>query len=1046
MPTNSNDKLYKNIIDFAPIGFYQTNRDGKFTMVNNEMLSLLGFAEEEELLSKNIADFYFDTQEREKLIAKYDVSPKPQVKNVEIKFKRKDGSPIWVLMTARAIRNKENKTESYDGFIIDITNKKEAQERLKESENQLTSFVNSSSNMIYIKDGNEKYLNVNKSLCEFINKSEDEIKFKRDEEIPNNPFHIASAPTYENALSNNEINRKTVQIKDRIFELSNFPVKVDGKIRFGGIYRDITERTKQENIQHFLYEISELSFTENSLSNYLEKIHQEIKKLISADNFYIAIYHSESQEYSFPYSVDAYATYPENYTSKLKGSLTDLVRRNRIGKIIVGKEQEQVYADSNAQVIEEPSAAWMGAPIINKLTNQSIGTIAVQDYNNQDAYSENDLKILEIIAHNIGAFIKRVKYIELLKNAKEQAEESQLVYEALFNENASAMILVDANNAKIEDANQSACNFYGYTKQELLTLFIQDLSTDSASFVTSEINKTTKCENYNAEYKHKLANNEIRDVEVFSGKMILRGKSYIYSIINDISIRKKNELEIQRLYTAIDQSLSPIALTDLNGIITYANPGYSYTSGYSNKELIGQSTSIHKSDETPKEVYEDLWHTITKGEIWKGEITNKKKNGERYVEQVIISPVFDKNHKLLQFIKASRDITKELKIKEELIKAKENAEESDHLKSAFLANMSHEIRTPMNGILGFTSLLQDSSITGKEKDEFINIIKQSGDRLLNTVNDLIDISIIEAGQIKISKTELNITKQIESLHSFFKLEAEQKGIQLEFLTKSENKDLVMETDKAKFASILTNLIKNAIKFSKEGTIQIECECLAGKNKGLVKFSVKDQGIGISHDKLDRIFNRFEQEDNTNSKGYDGSGIGLSIAKAYVEALGGQIWVESEKSKGSNFQFTLPLNSQTQSTLHTEEQDDKQPAKNGVKILIAEDEVEISKYLSIILKDISSEIILAKNGAEALEIFITQGDIDLILMDINMPVMDGYEATRRIREIDSNIAIIAQTAYALSNDKEKMLSSGFDEYIAKPINRNRLIEMIKALTR
>ncbi|BAX81575.1 hypothetical protein ALGA_3275 [Labilibaculum antarcticum] len=1015
-------------------------------MVNNEMLSILGFVEDEELLSKNIADFYFEAHTREKLIAKYDISPKAQIKNKEIKFKRKDGSPIWILMTAKAIKNKDYKTESYDGFIIDITNKKEDQERLNESNNHLSAFVDASSNMIYIKDENEKYLNVNKSLCEFINKSKDEIKYKRDEEIPNNPFHLASTASPKNVLTNDTIIRKTVQIKDRIFELSNFPVTVAGKLRSGGIYSDITEQTKQEKIQHFLYEISELSFTENSLSNYLGKIHQGIKKLISANNFYIALYDSESQEYSFPYCVDACASYPENYSSELRGSLTDLVRRNKIGKIFVGKEQEQVYADSNEQVIEEPSAVWMGAPIINKETNQAIGVIAVQDYTNQKAYSDNDLKILEIITHNIGIFIRRVKYIELLKRAKEQAEESKLVYESLFNENASAMILIDAKNAKIEDANQSACNFYGYTKQEILTLFIQDLSIDPASLVTNEINKTAKCGNFSAEYKHKLANNEIRDVEVFSGKIMLHGKSFIYSIINDISTRKKNELEIQRLYSAIDQSLSPIALTDLKGVITYANPGYCYTSGYSKEELIGQSTSIHKSGETPKQIYNDLWQTILKGEIWSGEITNKKKNGELYIEQVNISPVFDENHKLLQFTKASRDITKELKIKKELIEAKENAEESDRLKSAFLANMSHEIRTPMNGILGFTSLLQDSDFTGEEKDEFINIIKQSGDRLLNTVNDLIDISMIEAGQIKISKTELNVTKQIENLCSFFKPEAGAKGIQLEFITESENNDLVMETDEAKFTSILTNLIKNAIKFSMKGTIQIECECLEGRNKGHAKFSVKDQGVGIAHDKLDRVFNRFEQEDITNSKSYDGSGIGLTIAKAYVEALGGQIWVDSEKSKGSNFQFTLPLSSmtQTKSIIDFQSQNEEQSDKNGIKILIAEDEKAISKYLSIILKDISREIILAKNGAEALEIYSNQRDIDLILMDINMPVMDGYEATRRIREFDRNIPIIAQTAFALSNDKEKILASGFDKYISKPIDKNKLINMITAL--
>ncbi|PKQ62298.1 hypothetical protein BZG02_13375 [Labilibaculum filiforme] len=908
---NQQQNNYQNIINFAPVGFYQSARDGKITMANEEFASLFGYTQKELLLGKNISDFYFDTAERERLIAKYDVSPKPEVKNIEVKFKKKDGTAIWILMTSRAIKNKEGITKSYDGFIIDITDRKKAQDLQAESELQLETFVDASSSMIYIKDENQKYLKVNKSICDFFNQTEKEIKHKSDDEIQENPFGKDFGSTDKKALVNKE---KIVEIKqfgNHIFEINKFPLQIGSKIRTAGILRDITERKKQESIQHFLYEISELSFSENSLSHYLGKIHQEIKKFISADNFYVAIYDNSSQEYSFPYCIDAIAEYPKNYTSKLEGSLTNLVRETQKGKIIVGEDQEQVYADNNAEVIEEPSAAWMGAPIINKQTEEVIGVIAVQDYLNLNAYNEDDLKVLEIIAHNIGVFIKRVEYIELLKSAKEQAEESKLVYESLFNENASAMILVDAKNAKIEDANQSACDFYGYSKKEICSLFLKDISADNKSAILNDISKTRQNKKHNAEYKHKLSNKKIKYVEVFSGEIIRNGKSFIYSIINDISHRKEAEWEIHRLNSAINQSLSPIAVTDLNGIIIYVNPGYCYSSGYTQQELIGQPASIHKSGTTAPEVYKNLWDTIKSGKVWKGEMTNRKKNGEFYIEQVNISPVYNDENILSNYIKVSRDITDDLRIKDELVQAKEKAEESDRLKSAFLMNMSHEIRTPMNGILGFTDLLQDSNLSGEERDEFIDIIKQSGDRLLNTVNDLIDISMIEAGQIKISKTKLNISKQVENLYHFFKPEAEKKGLKLELIHPSKNMDMLIETDEAKFASILTNLIKNAIKYSNKGNIQINYEYLDGKENEFIKFSVKDEGIGIPPNKIDRIFNRFEQADIANSKVYEGSGIGLSIAKAYVEALGGQIWAESEKDKGSNFQFTIPVSTTKQ---------------------------------------------------------------------------------------------------------------------------------------
>lgn len=381
----------------------------------------------------------------------------------------------------------------------------------------------------------------------------------------------------------------------------------------------------------------------------------------------------------------------------------------------------------------------------------------------------------------------------------------------------------------------------------------------------------------------------------------------------------------------------------------------------------------------------------------------------------------------------------------ELIIAREHAEESDRLKSAFLANISHEIRTPMNGILGFAELLKESNLIGEEQQKYIQIIEESGARMLNIINDIVDISKIESGLMEINLKESNINEQIDFVYTFFKPEVERKRIQFFFQKSLPSSEAIIKTDREKIYAILTNLIKNAIKYTNKGSIEFGYNLKIESNITKLVFFVKDTGIGIPKDRQKAIFERFIQVDISNKMARQGAGLGLSISKAYIEMLGGKIWVNSEEEKGSTFYFTLPYNIDPKEKIVVENSMLFDKAVNKVenlKILIVEDDNLSYLLILVILKAISHEVLYAKNGVEAIEVCSNNPDIDLVLMDIGMPEMNGYEATRQIRKFNKDVTIIAQTAFAFTHDRKKAIESGCNDYISKPILKNKLLMLIQ----
>ena len=403
----------------------------------------------------------------------------------------------------------------------------------------------------------------------------------------------------------------------------------------------------------------------------------------------------------------------------------------------------------------------------------------------------------------------------------------------------------------------------------------------------------------------------------------------------------------------------------------------------------------------------------------------------------------DNEQQLLQvFAQTLVNVMERLEKEQKLIAAKEKAEESDRLKSAFLANMSHEIRTPMSGIIGFLNLLNEPDLTDENKTAYISIVTQSGLRLLDTINDIIEISRIETGGLQVNMTAVSVSELFGYYDGFFRQQTTQKGLEYEVCNNIPANISYLRTDRKKLDSIISNLIKNAIKFTPSGSIEFGCRL----EEPDIVFYVKDSGVGIPQERLNSIFDRFVQGDLSTTRPHEGSGLGLAIVKAYIEMLKGKISVQSKEGRGTTFIFSIPyLPAEGKKASIAETDMSEQVIISGAKILIAEDDYASYLYIQRALASEGITFLRTTNGEDTVKIVKENPDLSVVLMDIKMPGVTGLDATRSIREFNQSVPIIAQTAYSLTGDRELAMEAGCTDYISKPINRRELQNMVKKYT-
>ncbi|MBL4560755.1 MAG: response regulator [Labilibaculum sp.] len=552
------------------------------------------------------------------------------------------------------------------------------------------------------------------------------------------------------------------------------------------------------------------------------------------------------------------------------------------------------------------------------------------------------------------------------------------------------------------------------------------------------------------EYPIRNKNGEIRWIwehgcGVFDGDHLISLEGFITDITkqkNAENLRKVSEEKFQKIF---EEAPLGIALGNSdNGMFFEMNTKYCEIAGYSSKQLAKMNW---QSITHPDDIQTDLnqMKLLNSGKITDFSMEKRfiQPNGSyRWVTLTVAKVNFETEGKPCH-LAMIEDITQRKNLTEDLIIAKEDAEKSDRIKSAFLASMSHELRTPLNAVIGFSELINKDSNT-KDILNFTTIINKSGNNLLALIDDLFDISLIETGDVRIEHELFSIQSMLDEVLSIITSEQiilEKKEINLKKNIKLKKLTSILISDQNRIKQILLNLLKNALKFTNSGTIEFGCQEVIQNQIPMIKFYVIDSGIGIALDKQELIFEVFRQVDESQTRIYGGTGLGLTICKRLINLLGGEIWVESEEGKGASFYFTIPVNKENTKQNNTDVIIQPKLSLKEKTILIIEDDISCYLYILEILSKEGVNCLRAKNGQEAVDYCKTNKKIDLLLMDINMPIMNGYEATKQIKQIKPELPIIAQTAYAMSGDQEKILSTGFDLYISKPIRKQELIKAI-----
>jgi PAS domain S-box-containing protein len=676
---------------------------------------------------------------------------------------------------------------------------------------------------------------------------------------------------------------------------------------------------------------------------------------------------------------------------------------------------------------------------------------------------ETQSRLSEIIKRKdefseIGILIK--KFFEQKSNLEKFFDENELTlnklreseerYRLLFENSMVGIIITKLDN--IINANRAALDIFGisYLNEVVNHSIFEFAIPESRKYLVLRMDRISKGLKVEDNYTLKVSKQDgtVRIIDVTTRDVDIQLEKYRLSTIIDITDKTnyENALRHEKAYfeQLFESSPEAIVLTDNNDIILKINKAFTKLFGYIPQEAIGQSTLNLIVPDYLIEESNELNKRITNYETISVETVRKNKFNDN-IDVAILGTPIDAGEGLVAIYGMYHNITEQKKVEKILRESKKKAEDSDRLKSSFLANISHEVRTPMNGIIGFTELLRSKHLSQEERKIYLDYINISTNQLLSIFNNLVEISLIESDQLEMRYSECDLDIIMRQLYMNYENERKLKAkehLTLHYSSPEKNIENNIITDPGRLQQVLSNLISNALKFTVKGTITFGYT-LQDDN---LLFFVKDTGIGIPEDKFSLIFDHFRQADESTTRLYGGIGLGLPISKGIVEQLGGKIWVTSTLHAGSEFYFTIPY--RVAVTPVKKELDDTRLSvisKNDLKgktVLVAEDADSNYLFIEVLLLKTNAKVIRAINGNEAVKYCRKNKDIDIVLMDLYMPVVSGIEASIQIKSFRPDLPIIALTAYVLENDRERSLEAGCDDYLPKPIDINELFEKLK----
>ena len=955
----------------------------------------------------------------------------------QFRYNHPQKGTIWLHIhsTGAAKPDNPHQVDFETGIILDITNQQLLKEKLELSEDrysQLFSSVKEGINLhklIY----NDKGQAINYKIIDCNQASESLLGINKEDAInklATDLYKTKDAPYLD-------IYTKVVESGiptsfesffaplNKFFKVSVFS---PSKGQFATIFSDISKLKNAEKVERVLQNISQSVLTAPSLYEFLDIIRTELGTIIDVKNFLVALYNQQKDQLTLPYLKDE----KDNFTQvPAKKTLAGYVIKTKKSLLADQTKILQLSKDKEIDLVGSLCKIWLGTPLI--ADGKAIGIIALQSYENEHSYSQADMELLNLIASQISITINRFQ-------KQKEIEYNEKKFRYLFN-NINDPIFILNRFGKIVHVNASATTTLGFSYEEFLDSSILEYDqTMSSKELEDSLDDLNKHKHHTFETNLATKSGTVIPMEVHSQLIEYDGQMASISVTRDISYRRKAEAEIRnselKLKTILNNIQPGILIIDTESkLIVDTNPAATQLIGFTDQnKIIGHS--CHDYIFRNKNYSElRLNDSITNESI----LLNSKQDRIPIIETVSKITLQNKDHYVISFV----DISKQIELQKSLKHALEKAKESDHLKSAFLAAMSHELRTPLNAVIGFSDLMCDST-TDEEIIQMAKVINTSGNELLKIVESIFDLTLAQSkhSELKIEQVSMleifSAIKQVISATMINENKTHLRSIYKPNLKVGIN---AISTDKQKVIKILSIFANNAVKFTETGTIEFGFNI---ENQNLV-FFVKDTGIGIPREKQDIIFDKFRQVDDSHTRKYGGLGLGLAICKELSNILNGTLRVESEVGVGSTFYFRLP-HTHNQAEIQKKENSQKDTAIDltGKTILIAEDMESNYLYLKKLLSKTNTTIIWVQNGVDAVSQVDAHPEIELVLMDIRMPVMNGLEATQKIKENKPEIKVVAQTAYAMPKDEKLALDAGCDDYISKPIRGEKLFSCLKRI--